>query len=175
MQNLIVQGVPFRALSTRHWPCRDGRGSGCSCGAGGSALHVMQWALGVIAIGATGCCYGVKNCGLTRSGSIVTLTAYHHRDQLEILKDRHEVRSTLATTQLPIEKWHDSIGDPILANTILDRLVHNAYKINLKGESMRKQKKNVDDPYTDRGIMAKTHVNAPRGWQPSREMGGRVQ
>ena len=72
---------------------------------------------------------------------LVKLNAEQRRDLLEILEDRHGARSTLATSQLPAEKWHDSIGDPTLADAILDRLVHNAYKINLKGESMRKQKK----------------------------------
>jgi DNA replication protein DnaC len=71
---------------------------------------------------------------------LAKLTAEQRRDLLEILEDRHGVRSTLATSQLPIDKWHDSIGDPTLADAILDRLVHNAYKINLKGESMRKRK-----------------------------------
>ena len=71
---------------------------------------------------------------------LAKLTAEQRRDLLEILEDRHGVRSTLATSQLPIEKWHDSIGDPTLADAILDRLVHNAYKINLKGGSMRKRK-----------------------------------
>jgi DNA replication protein DnaC len=71
---------------------------------------------------------------------LAKLTAEHRRDLLEILEDRHGARSTLATSQLPIEKWHDSIGDPTLADAILDRLVHNAYKINLKGGSMRKHK-----------------------------------
>jgi len=71
---------------------------------------------------------------------LAKLTAENRRDLLEILEDRHGVRSTLATSQLPIEKWHDIIGDPTLADAILDRLVHNAYKINLKGGSMRKRK-----------------------------------
>jgi DNA replication protein DnaC len=71
---------------------------------------------------------------------LAKLTAEQRRDLLEILEDRHGVRSTLATSQLPIDKWHDSIGDPTLADAILDRLVHNAYKINLKGDSMRKRK-----------------------------------
>jgi len=70
------------------------------------------------------------------------LTAEHRRDLLEILEDRHGARSTLATSQLPIEKWHDLIGDPTLADAILDRLVHNAYKINLKEGSMRKRNTN---------------------------------
>ena len=48
-------------------------------------------------------------------------------------------RSTLATSQLPVDHWHELIGDPTLADAILDRLVHNAYRINLKGESMRKR------------------------------------
>ena len=72
---------------------------------------------------------------------LVKLTTEQRRDLLEILEDRHGARSTLATSQLPVDKWHAMIGDPTLADAILDRLVHNAYKINLKGDSMRKQKK----------------------------------
>lgn len=67
------------------------------------------------------------------------LTAEQRRDLLEILEDRHEQRSTIVTSQLPIEKWHGMIGDPTLADAILDRLIHNAHKLPLKGESMRKQ------------------------------------
>ena len=59
---------------------------------------------------------------------------------LEVLEDRHGNRSTIVTSQLPIEEWHAVIGDPTLADAILDRLLHNAYKINLRGESLRKQK-----------------------------------
>jgi IstB-like ATP binding protein len=66
------------------------------------------------------------------------LTAWQHRDLLEILEDRYASRSTLATSQLPVEKWHDLMGDATLADAILDRVVHNAYKINLKEGSMRK-------------------------------------
>jgi DNA replication protein DnaC len=69
---------------------------------------------------------------------LAKLTAEHRRDLLEILEDRHGVRSTLATSQLPIEKWHDMIGDPTLADAILDLLIHNAYRLALRGESMRK-------------------------------------
>lgn len=71
---------------------------------------------------------------------LAKLTAEQRRDLLEILEDRHGTRSTLVTSQFSIEKWHDVIGDPTLADAILDRLVHNAYKINLKGASMRKRK-----------------------------------
>jgi len=64
-------------------------------------------------------------------------------DLLEIFEDRHRLRSTLITSQLPIDHWHEIVGNPTLADAILDRLVHNAYRINLKGESMRKKKTNL--------------------------------
>ena len=70
---------------------------------------------------------------------LTKLSAENRRDLLEVLEDRHGRRSTIATSQLPIEEWHGIIGDATLADAILDRLVHNAYKINLRGESMRKQ------------------------------------
>lgn len=61
-------------------------------------------------------------------------------DLLEILEDRHGLKSTLVTSQLPVDHWHEQIGDPTLADAILDRLVHCAHKVKLKGESMRKKK-----------------------------------
>jgi len=65
------------------------------------------------------------------------------RDLLEILDDRHNARSTIVTSQLPVETWHEYLGEPTIADAILDRLVHNAYRINLKGESMRKHNKRL--------------------------------
>jgi DNA replication protein DnaC len=59
------------------------------------------------------------------------------RDLYEVLEDRHGLRSTIVTSQLPVEKWHRAIGDPTLADSILDRLTSNAYRIELDGESMR--------------------------------------
>lgn len=64
----------------------------------------------------------------------------NQRDLLEILDDRHQNASTIVTSQLPLKDWHEFIGDPTLADAILDRLIHNAHKIELKGESMRKKK-----------------------------------
>ena len=64
-------------------------------------------------------------------------------DLLEILEDRHGLKSTLVTSQLPVENWHEQIGDPTLADAILDRLVHSAHKIKLNGESMRKKNANL--------------------------------
>ena len=60
------------------------------------------------------------------------------RDLLEILEDRHGCASTIVTSQLPVEHWHEAIGDPTLADAILDRLIHNAHRLKLTGESMRK-------------------------------------
>ena len=51
-----------------------------------------------------------------------------------------DVRSTILTSQLPVSKWHDQIGDPTLADGILDRLVHNAHRIEMRGDSMRKNR-----------------------------------
>lgn len=70
---------------------------------------------------------------------LAALTDEQRRDLLEILEDRHGTRATLVTSQLPAEQWHEAIGDPTLADAILDRLVHNAYKLTLKGESLRKR------------------------------------
>ena len=69
---------------------------------------------------------------------LAPMTAPERRDLLEVIEDRHGIASTLISTQMPVEIWHENIRDPIIADAILDRLVHNAYKINLKGESMRK-------------------------------------
>ena len=66
------------------------------------------------------------------------LTPSQARDLLEILDDRYGRSSTLVATQIPIEDWHDRLPDPTLGDAILDRLVHNAYRLELKGESMRK-------------------------------------
>ena len=63
----------------------------------------------------------------------------HRRDLLAVLEDRHGRRATLVTSQLPLEHWHEALGDPTLADAILDRLVHNAYKITLTGDSRRKR------------------------------------
>lgn len=69
---------------------------------------------------------------------LASLADEQRRDLLEILDDRHDKRSTIVTSQVPVKLWHETIGNVTLADAILDRLVHNAYKIELKGDSMRK-------------------------------------
>jgi DNA replication protein DnaC len=71
------------------------------------------------------------------------LSQPERHDLLEIIEDRHAARSTLITSQLPIPNWHEYLGEPTVADALLDRLLHNAYKIDLKGESMRKTKSNL--------------------------------
>jgi DNA replication protein DnaC len=81
---------------------------------------------------------------------LASMTVEQRRDLLEIIDDRHGRGSTIVTSQLPVEHWHEIIGDPTIADAILDRLVHNAYKLALKGESLRKatakRHKLDDDP-----------------------------
>jgi len=69
---------------------------------------------------------------------LAPMSATERRDLLEVIEDRHGFASTIVATQLPITNWHENIRDPTIADAILDRLIHNAHKINLKGESMRK-------------------------------------
>lgn len=72
------------------------------------------------------------------------LTLTQRNDLLEIMEDRHGSRSTLITSQVPINQWHKSIGDATLADAILDRLLHNSHKLKLKGESMRKTMSEIE-------------------------------
>ena len=67
------------------------------------------------------------------------------RDFLELCDDRYQRRSTILTSQVPLSHWHEQIGDPTLADSILDRLVHNAYRLELNGESMRKKRNRKSD------------------------------
>jgi DNA replication protein DnaC len=73
------------------------------------------------------------------------LSLGQRNDLLEIMEDRHSAKSTLVTSQLPITQWHKAVGDATLADAILDRLLHNAHKLKLKGESMRKLKSNLTE------------------------------
>ena len=66
------------------------------------------------------------------------------RDLLEIIDERYHKASTLITSQLPVANWHEAFNDPTMADAILDRVLHNAYKIELKGDSMRKLRSKID-------------------------------
>ncbi len=66
------------------------------------------------------------------------LNADQRRDLMEIVEDRYQNASILITSQLPVDKWHEVIGEPTFADAILDRIIHNAHRIELNGQSMRK-------------------------------------
>lgn len=77
--------------------------------------------------------------GLARVGEA------ERRDLSEVMEDRHGLKSTIMTSQIPVSKWHDHIGDPTVADAICDRLVHNAHRLVLKGPSRRKEPSNAKE------------------------------
>src|SRR6204780_2429826 len=72
--------------------------------------------------------------------AMAPLSETERRDFWEICEDRYQTRSTILTSQLPVARWHEQIGDPTAADGILDRLVHNAHRIEMRGDSMRKKR-----------------------------------
>jgi DNA replication protein DnaC len=83
---------------------------------------------------------------------VAAVTGKQYRDLLEILDDRHGLGATLITSQFPVDQWHGVINDATVADAILDRLVHNAYRLELKGESIRKTRASLNadtQPPTD--------------------------
>jgi DNA replication protein DnaC len=131
-------GKTYLACALAHIACREGY----------SALYVRTpRLLSELAAGRIDGSYPKRLRTLARCELLVLddwglepLTDQSRRDLLEILDDRYDRRSTLIAAQLPVEHWHDYIGDPTLADAILDRLVHNAHKIALTGESLRKKR-----------------------------------
>lgn len=73
------------------------------------------------------------------------LTAQERADMLEVLEDRYGNRSTLVASQIPVKEWHTLIGDPTMADAILDRVIHNAHRLELTGDSMRKKNTDLTD------------------------------
>ena len=72
--------------------------------------------------------------------AMAPLSETERRDFWEICEDRYQARSTILTSQLPVARWHEQIGDATAADGILDRLVHNAHRLDMRGESMRKKR-----------------------------------
>ena len=71
--------------------------------------------------------------------ALARLTAEQRRDLMEVIDDRHDRAATLLASQIPVDRWFEQIGDATYADAILDRIVHTAYRIELRGESMRKR------------------------------------
>ncbi|WP_437917476.1 IS21-like element helper ATPase IstB [Sorangium sp. So ce302] len=75
---------------------------------------------------------------------LAPLKDQERRGLLEVFEDRHGLRSTVITSQIPVGKWHDHLGDPTIADAVLDRIVHNAHRLTLKGPSRRKGKETTE-------------------------------
>jgi hypothetical protein len=126
----------YLACALAHKACREG----CS-------VHYTRTTrlLGELSVARADGTYARRLAALARTDLLVlddwgiaSLTGEQRRDLLEILDDRYDRRATLVAAQLPAEHWHEYIADPTIADAILGRLIHNAHKITLSGESMRK-------------------------------------
>lgn len=142
-QNVLLSGPTgvgktWLACTLAHQACRQGY----------SAYYVrLPRLLDELNIGRADGRYGKLLKQLARIDTLViddwglaVLDDVHRRDLLEVLDDRHGARSTIVTSQLPVEHWHAAIGNATLADAILDRLVHNAHQLELRGDSMRKKR-----------------------------------
>jgi DNA replication protein DnaC len=140
-------GKSFLACALAQKACREGFTA---------AYHRIPRLLSELATAKTDGRYPKLLAGLARADVLILddwclhpLTDAYRRDLLEILEDRYGRRSTVVTSQLPVATWHDAIGDATLADAVLDRLVHNAYELRLKGESRRKNKAPGPPPAED--------------------------
>ncbi|WP_256365410.1 MULTISPECIES: ATP-binding protein [unclassified Nitrobacter] len=100
----------------------------------------MPWHVSTAASRASSTNSPACNCWCSTTGGTHTLNDQQRLDLLEIFEERYRRKSTLITAQLPVAQWHDMIGEPTIADAILDRIIHNAHRITLEGESMRKKK-----------------------------------
>ncbi len=146
-QNVLIigptgAGKTFIACALAHTSCREGL----------SAFYVRTPTLCyTLAMARADGSYARVLTRLARTALLVLddfalapLTDAERRDLLEVIEDRHGTGATIIASQLPVEHWHEMIGDPTIADALLDRLVHNAHRITLKGESMRKKKRSID-------------------------------
>jgi len=141
-QNLLVigptgVGKSWIACALGHKACRDNRSV---------AYHRVPRLLEALALARGDGRHGrlLKAIGRVQllildDWGLAPLSSEQRRDLLEIMDDRHGRGSTIVTSQVPLDHWHEVIGDPTIADAVLDRLVHNAHRLQLKGESLRKR------------------------------------
>jgi len=99
--------------------------------------------------------------------AITPLNTEQRRDLMEIIDDRHDRASTIVTSQVPVEHWHEHIGNPTIADAVLDRLVHSAHRIDLKGESRRKlraAKAKLDGTAVQEANFTRSRLTPLPGW-----------
>ena len=82
-------------------------------------------------------------------GGLAPMNAEDVRDLLEIIDDRVNQRATLITSQLPVNHWHEYLGEPTVADAVLDRLLQSAHRLELKGDSLRRHSDGRDTPKVD--------------------------
>jgi DNA replication protein DnaC len=141
-QNLLIigptgVGKSWIACALGHKACRDNRSV---------VYHRVPRLLEALALARGDGRYGRLLKALSRvqllildDWGLAPLTGDQRRDLLEIMDDRHDRGSTVVTSQVPVDHWHEVIANPTIADAVLDRLIHNAHRIVLKGESMRKR------------------------------------
>lgn len=150
-QNLLITGPTgvcksYFACALVHRSCRDGR-----------AVLYQRFPrlLHDLEVSHHDCRFKKLMAALLRTDPLVLddfgsvlITAEGLRDLLDILEDRYNRRSRVVTSQVPVSLWHETLENPTMADAILDRLIHKAYKIEMKGESMKKIRSSVDKPRT---------------------------
>jgi DNA replication protein DnaC len=147
-QNCLVTGPTgagksFVACALANKACRDGHG----------VLYARVPRLfSELALAKADGSYGRKLIAMAKTELLVLddwglapMTGEHSRDFLEILDDRYDRRSTLVVSQLPVDQWHQVMPEPTIADAALDRLVHNAHRIGMTGESVRKRRADLTE------------------------------
>ena len=125
-------------MASVHEVRSEARCSLCALSASPSCSPISPWRAATGAMPASCAASNGAQLLILDDWGLDPLDAGARRDLYEILEERYGRRSTLLTSQVPIDKWHEVIGDPTYADAILDRLVHNAHRIDLAGDSLRR-------------------------------------